>query len=264
MSANRYEQIIDRLFFGNYEPGSREVTFERDEIPAIAKKLKIKLPKNLGDVIYSFRYRVELPQKIAILAGKEEEWTIKPAGKGRYRFLLARKVRLLPNQNLARIKILEATPGIIARYALSDEQALLARLRYNRLIDTFLGITCYSLQNHLRTTAVDLGQLETDEVYIGLDRRGAHYVVPVQAKGGRDRMSVVQIEQDIAMCREKFAALVCRPVGAQFISDEVICLFEFDIGNEGVAVRNERHYQLVSPDRLSAEELKRYQLPEAD
>jgi hypothetical protein len=264
MSANRYEQIIDRLFFGNYKRGAREVTFERDEIPAIAKKLKIELPKNLGDVIYSFRYRVELPHKIATLAGKDEEWTIKPAGKGRYRFLLARKIRLLPSQDLARIKILEATPGIIARYALSDEQALLARLRYNRLIDTFLGITCYSLQNHLRTTAVDIGQLETDEVYIGLDRRGAHYVVPVQAKGGRDRMSVVQIEQDFAMCREKFADLVCRPVGAQFISGDVICLFEFDISDTGVAVRNERHYQLVPPDQLSAEELKRYQLPEAD
>ncbi len=264
MSANRYEQIIDRLFFGNYKHGSREIVFERDEIPLIAKKLSIKLPKNLGDVIYSFRYRVELPAKITALAGKDEEWTIKPAGKGRYRFLLGRKIQLLPNSNLTRIKILEATPGIIAKYALTDEQALLARLRYNRLIDTFLGITCYSLQNHLRTTAAELGQLETDEVYVGLDRRGAHYVVPVQAKGGRDRMSVVQIEQDIAMCREKFADLICRPVGAQFISEDVICLFEFDSSNDGVTVRSERHYQMVPPDQLSAEELKHYQLPEAE
>ncbi len=39
---------------------------------------------------------------------------------------------------------------------------------------------------------------------------------PVQAKGGRDRMSTVQIEQDIALCAEKFPRLVCRPLGAQF------------------------------------------------
>lgn len=38
-------------------------------------------------------------------------------------------------------------------------------------------------------------QVETDEVYVGVDKRGAHFVVPVQAKGGTDSISVVQIEQ---------------------------------------------------------------------
>ena len=68
-------------------------------------------------------------------------------------------------------------------YAFNDEQALLARVRYNRLIDVFLGIACYSLQNHFRTTVSGIGQVETDEVYVGVDKSGAHYVVPVQAKG---------------------------------------------------------------------------------
>ncbi len=86
---------------------------------------------------------------------------------------------------MSAIKVPAATPGIIEKYALSDEQALLARLRYNRLIDIFTGITCYSLQNHLRTMIPELGQVETDEIYIGVDRQGAHYVLPVQAKGGR-------------------------------------------------------------------------------
>ena len=33
-----------------------------------------------------------------------------------------------------------------------EEQMLLGIARYNRLIDTFLGLTTYSLQNQLRTT----------------------------------------------------------------------------------------------------------------
>src|SRR5581483_2740636 len=99
--------------------------------------------------------------------------------------------------------------GVVAKYALSDEQALLAKLRYNRLIDTFTGVTCYSLQNHLRTTVPSIGQVETDEIYIGVDRRGAHYVFPVQAKGRSDRLNIVQIEQDFALCRHKFPALIC-------------------------------------------------------
>ncbi len=57
-----------------------------------------------------------------------------------------------PDPMLATIKIPDGTPSIVKKYSVSDEQALLTIVRYNRLIDTFLGITCYSLQNHLRTT----------------------------------------------------------------------------------------------------------------
>ena len=46
-----------------------------------------------------------------------------------------------------------------------NEQELLAIVRYNRLIDIFLGITCYSLQNHLQTTITGIGQVETNEIY---------------------------------------------------------------------------------------------------
>lgn len=65
---------------------------------------------------------------------------------------------------LAETKIPDSTPGIIAKYALNDEQALLAKVRYNRLIDIFTGVACYSLQSHLRTTVPKIGQVETDEI----------------------------------------------------------------------------------------------------
>ncbi len=85
-------------------------------------------------------------------------------------------------------------------------------------------MTCYPLQSPLRTAVPDLGQIETDEVYIGVDRRGAHYVFPVQAKGKNDRLNIVQIEQDAAMCRHKFPGLICRPIAAQFMAGEVLGL----------------------------------------
>ncbi len=68
------------------------------------------------------------------------------------------------------IKIPDATPEIVSAYALSDEQALLAKVRYNRLLDIFLGVATYSLQNHLRTTVTGLGQAEIDEIYVAIDR----------------------------------------------------------------------------------------------
>lgn len=169
----------------------------------------------------------------------------------------------MPSDNLVETKLPDATPGIITRYATSDEQGLLAQIRYNRLIDIFTGLTCYSLQNHLRTTVPNMGQVETDEIYIGLDKRGAHYVLPVQAKGGTDKMGIVQIEQDFAVCEEKFPGLICKPIAAQFMENDTVVLFEFEKTNEGVGIVSEKHYRLVKPDELSKEEIEKYRLRSA-
>src|SRR5262249_3953136 len=261
MARNRYEQLIEKIFLAHYKQGSTEVIFEREEIPAMAKRLGIEIPKNLGDLIYSFRYRVPLPSAIIDKAAKGKEWIIRPVGRSKYQFVLVTKWAITPNPALSRIKVPDATPGMIVKYALSDEQALLAKLRYNRLIDIFTGVTCYSLQSHLRTSVPSLGQVETDEVYVGVDRQGAHYVIPVQAKGGKDRLSVVQIEQDIAVCAEKFEDAICRPLGAQFIQPDLIALFEFEATSEGVRVRAERHYHLVPSEELTEEDLRLYRVP---
>jgi hypothetical protein len=257
--VNRYVQIIERIFLDRYKAGMREVPFERGDIERVAKTLKIKLPKNLGDIIYTFRYRVTLPESVVSNAPAGEHWIIPPAGRSRYCFSLSRQPSIVPSEILVETKVPDSTPGIIQKYALTDEQALLAKLRYNRLIDVFTGVACYSLESHLRTAVTGVGQVETDEVYVGVDRRGAHYVFPVQAKGGKDRLNVVQIEQDFAMCTAKFPALVCRPVGAQFMQHDVIALFDFVRTETGIAVSLEKHYRLVPPDELTPDDLRAYQ-----
>lgn len=257
-SANRYTQIIERVFSTHYKPGSKEVRFTRDEFESIAKDLNINLPKNLGDIVYSFRYRVALPDAIRQIAPEGEHWIIRPAGKGIYHFALVPEMKIEPNENYPETKVPDATPGLVAKYSLNDEQALLAKLRYNRLIDIFTSITCYSLQNHLRTTVAGIGQVETDEIYIGVDKRGVHHVFPVQAKGGKDKLNVVQIEQDFALCASKFPSLICHPIGAQFMADNTIALFEFESGDDGVKIASEKHYKLVSPDEVTPELLETY------
>jgi hypothetical protein len=258
--ANRYIQIIERIFLERYQDGAQEVPFERDDFVRHAQLLKIKLPKNLGDILYTFRYRGKLPESIRSKAPVGKHWIIRGAGRSRYRFALSDQPEIIPNSMMAETKVPDSTPGVIEMYALDDEQALLAKLRYNRLIDVFTGVSCYSLQSHLRTTVQDLGQVETDEIYIGVDRRGAHYVFPVQAKGGKDRLSIVQIEQDFGLCEAKFPSLICRPIAAQFMGDNVIALFDFVKNEEGVKVASERHYRLVPPTDLSEDELKVYRL----
>lgn len=264
-SQNRYTQIIEQIFLAHHKKGMTEVAFARHEIERAAKKTGIKLPKNFGDVIYSFRYRSSLPESITSKAPVGKQWIIRPAGRSKYCFALSSEQDIIPNEMLTETKIPDSTPGLITLYALSDEQALLAKLRYNRFIDIFTGITCYSLQSHLRTTAPRVGQVETDEVYIGVDKKGVHYVFPVQAKGGRDRISVVQIEQDYAMCSSKFPSLVCRAIGAQFMAYDNIALFEFENTTDGIRVVEEKHYKLVPAKDVTPEILRTYRerLPES-
>jgi hypothetical protein len=249
---------MESIFQSKYKEGAREVEFARTEFETFADDLEIGLPLNLGDVVYSFRYRAELPDSIQNTAAKGECWIIRPTGRGKYKFALVTNKPLIPNNLILVTKVPDSTPGIVAKYAFEDEQALLAKVRYNRLIDIFTGLTCYSLQNHYRTTVSGMGQVETDEIYVGVDKKGSHYVLPVQAKGGTDKLGIVQIEQDIAVCAARYPDLICRPIAAQFMGENVIAMFEFAKDGEDVGIFSEKHYTLVPPDKVTKEDLLAY------
>ena len=255
---SRYSSLIAHIFKRKYKSGSTEVCFRREDLTSAAEALKITLPKNLGDVIYSMRYRTLLPDAITRTQPAGKEWVIEGKGRAEYAFRLTAISQILPNPQLAVIKIPEATPEIVGAYALTDEQALLAKVRYNRLVDVFLGVAAYSLQNHLRTTVSDVGQVEIDEIYVAVDKRGRQYVVPVQAKGGSDKLSSVQTKQDIACCAQKFPELICRSVSAQFMASDLIALFELEIAGDGVQITEERHYKLVPASQIQSEDLRSY------
>lgn len=257
-NQNRYKTLIEKIFSDRYRADATEIPFARTDIEDAAAALGVDLPKNLGDVVYSFRYRVPMPDAVLKTQPEGMEWIIEGAGRALYAFKLVRVNRIVPNPELVKIKIPDATPEIIAAYALSDEQALLAKVRYNRLIDIFLGLSCYSLQNHLRTTVRGIGQIEIDEIYVGIDRQGRQYVLPVQAKGGSDQLSVVQTKQDIACCTEKFPNLICRAISTQFMADDLIAMFELTVEDDHVRVVDERHYRLVPADQISADDLAAY------
>lgn len=257
-ALNRYQALIERIFLDHWKPGETEFEFLREELESGAATLGFASVKNMGDVPYSFRYRNRLPQSILDTQPEGLEWIIVGAGKGRYRFKLVRETRVLPREDLVRIAIPDATPEIIRAYALDDEQALLAIVRYNRLIDTFLGLTTYSLQNHLRTTVEGIGQIEIDELYIGLDKHGCHYVIPVQAKGGKDQIGVVQTTQDIQFVEQKFPDMRCRAIAAQFMDGGVVALFELTLQDDQVKVVEERHYKLVPASDLDLVAIRSY------
>jgi hypothetical protein len=255
---NRYKALIESIFFDHWKKGMSEFEFARAEIKQKADELSIKLPDNIGDVPYTFRYRASLPDTIVATQSKGREWIIEGAGRSRYRFKLVPSTRISPRTELLTVAIADATPEIIRAYAMDDEQALLAIVRYNRLIDTFLGLTTYSLQNHLRTTVKGIGQIEIDELYVGLDKHGCHYVIPVQAKGGKDQIGVVQTTQDIRFVEQKFPGMRCRAIATQFMPDGVVALFELTLQDDQIKVVDERHYQLVPANKLDQKAIRDY------
>jgi hypothetical protein len=279
--------IINALFFRQYRPGITEMEFLRDDYDWALRKVKEENPqrfkaaevaarnladaegdddgpdeavsiekhKNIGAVIYDYRFRRLLPPEIRATENPSRNlhWRIKLAGKGKYKFALGPSPFIVPSRAAKQVDVFEATPEIIAQYAFDDEQALLAKVRYNRLIDTFLGITAHSLQNHLRTSVEDIGQIEIDELYVGHDGEGNRYVVPVQAKGKKDKLSIVQTEQDHAFCvaNQKFAKSRIRCVSAQFLDDGRIHLFELQVVKDEAKIVKENRYNLIAAETSS-------------
>ncbi len=76
-----YAAIIEKIFFSRFQPGMKALAFEREDIVRVANELNIALPKNLGDLVYSFRYRALLPKSIQSEAGEGNVWIIRPIGK---------------------------------------------------------------------------------------------------------------------------------------------------------------------------------------
>ena len=202
---------------------------------------------NVPDIPYTYRTgRSPLPE--AILA--HGQWAIDGAGKGRYLFVrLTRSPYIDIPQDIEIIPLLDATPQIVLKYQGTDEQGLLARLRYNRLIDIFTGLTAYHLQGHFRTTVANLGQVEIDDLYIGVDTDGVGYLLPLEAKSGalKDQLGVVQITQMVKFAREHFDDLPLRPIGIKVLPDDTFVFLEFTATEDSneVATRRYKRYQLV-------------------
>ena len=77
---NRYQALIEKIFFDHFEDGSTSFEFDREELEEGAAHLGFARVKNIGDVPYSFRYRNELPESVLATQPEGLEWIIEGAG----------------------------------------------------------------------------------------------------------------------------------------------------------------------------------------
>jgi hypothetical protein len=190
-----YNRIIESVFVEKRPAGSQRFSFSRDDLLKAASNLGLEIngdetvvARNIGDIIYTFRFRKDFPASILKTAPDGKMWIILGKGIGAYEFRLITTPTLSADPNWRITRLHDATLEIVRRFKLNDEQAVLARIRYNRLIDIFCRCVAYSLQNHLRTNIQGVGQIEIDELYVGANRQGEHFIIPVQVKREKDRL----------------------------------------------------------------------------
>jgi hypothetical protein len=255
------DEVMEIVFHRNYRKGAEEVPFTLDEIRQAVLQVQKKLPdyeeRNVPDIRYQYTSgRSPLPDALDKLG----PWMIVGKGKGRYAFVkLAEPAAVKIQSDLYIISLPDATPEIVLEYAGSDEQGILAKLRYNRLLDIFLGITCYPLQNHLRTYLKGKSQVEIDDLYVGLNASGKQFVIPIEAKSAKDHLSKTQIQQGIDFARERYPRLILRPVGIQELGDHSLVMVEFTskgLHPDKIKIVEMRRYKLVPMSDVPLEELQ--------
>lgn len=246
---NDYDQAITETFRRVYKPNINVLPFTKDELVQVCQDFGLVI-NNIPDVPYHYRVgRSDLPNEISDTGN----WVIQGAGKGKYQFvLLKREPYIAIPDDLYITAIPEATPDVVLKYSGTDEQAVLTKIRYNRIVDTFLSLTAYHLQGHVRSSVEDMGQVEVDELYVGVDADGKWYVIPIEAKnvGPKERLGVIQVQQMILFTKQYYPKLVLKPVGIKLLEDDSLVFVEFDDESEleKISVKRYARYKLVRDD----------------
>ena len=138
-------------------------------------------------------------------------------------------------------------PEIVAANLAQDEQGLLTIVRYNRLLDVFTGLACFHLQSHVRTQVKGHGQVEVDDLYVGVDKNGRGYVLPMEAKDSQEALGIDKAVALTLFAKTKYPKLICRPIAVIRQAHDLFACVEFEPATDlaKVSVLDIRRYRLV-------------------
>jgi len=231
-----YDNVILEVFQRNYREGATYLKFRKDELGEVCNKHGITI-RNIPDIIYTYRSRRKLPAEIL----DKGHWAIEPAGRGAYAFRLLSNPPYfeIPFSDYAPVDIYNAIPEVVEGLLRQDEQSLLTRILYNRLVDIFTGLTCFHIQNHYRSFVKGVGEVELDALYVGVDKTGTLFVLPIEAKSQAESEMIgrIQVSQMAKLVHQDFPELKHRILAAKALADGTIALVEFNDQEDPDALR---------------------------
>ena len=226
-ALSQYDEVLLEVFLRHYREGAAYLKFRKDELAEACRKHGITV-RNIPDIIYTYRARRMLPARILVTG----HWAIEPAGRGAYAFRLLRNPPHFEISfgDYAPVDIYNAIPEVVEGLLRQDEQSLLTRVLYNRLVDIFTGLTCFHIQNHYRSFVAGMGEVELDALYVGVDKTGTLYVLPIEAKSQAESEMIgrIQVSQMAKLVRQDFARLRRRILAVKALADGTIAMVEFD------------------------------------
>lgn len=243
---SRYDEVILAVFKRltlQYGLEAEVLPFDKDFLDQIAEELHIK---NIPDIIYSYRSgRRDFPPEMV----RHGNWVIRGEGKGKYTLVrLDIPVELAVPLELEITDIPNAIPEIVLMFAKGDEQSVLVQIRYNRLVDIFTSLTVYHLQSHLRAYVRDMGQIEVDDLYLGVNTDGQWFCIPIEAKPAslKDQLNRVQISSMVAYAEQEYPGLAVRPLGVKVLDDGSMVFVEFTATSDPLKLqtRSYKRYRL--------------------
>jgi hypothetical protein len=251
-----YVPILVDIFQRKYQDGDEIVEFTLDEVRETAERLDIKI-RNPSDLIYRMKSRTKLPSEILDKGFK----IIKIVKKGVYQFQLGESTIVdLTRENVFQIQ--DTTPVAVRRFLeekLSeiDEQGLLTIIHYCDLLSHFTGLKIYRLKSHVRKSIVNIGQVEVDEVDIGigLDSLETPIIFPIEAKSASDPLNWTQIANQVNFSKQLFLNYVIRPIGIKVDYDSLLHIIEFTPEMEAnkIKIKNSATYNLIlSEEQINA------------
>ena len=102
--------------------------------------------------------------------------------------------------------------------------------------------------------------MEVDEIYMGINKRCAHFVLPCQAKSPGDKFGIIQVMQDIALCQERYLNAICKSIALQFMNESSVAILELAVVEDNELLKlnivDEKHYELVPRTQIVDDELR--------
>jgi len=243
-----YRRIL--LWVFNNRPRSvvdGSIEFSQADLREAAQELGLEV-RNFPDLTYNLRSRAALPKDILA----EGYMTIQMRGRGRYAITKDPDKIAVPDDTPVEVVPSQGIPVEIRDLLRVDEQSILSVMRYLGIVDKFLGMTCFHLQGHLRTTGSLGQQVEADEVYVAVDRQTrTRYLVPVEGKGPRERVGISQMRSTIDAVFAKWPGFPVIPLAAHLEASGHLLLMRFEVARtsngiiETVSLGHATRYGLV-------------------
>jgi hypothetical protein len=223
--GGRYARILLWVFRnrGEHDPASGDFLFAQQDIRDGAAALGVDV-RNFPDLTYYLRSRVrQLPPEIAD-AGYT---TIAMRGQGQYALVTGEDKIIVPAGTEVVTVPLDPIPEAIRDLFRQDEQSVLSVVRHLDLVTDFIGAKAYHIQGHLRTTGSRRQQVEADDIWAAPDLEGQRTMLPIEAKGIRERLGRNQMISTVDAVRVKHPSLPVAPLAVQLLPEGLLLFVRF-------------------------------------